>query len=159
MLESTQLIEKFYTNFQQKNWKELQSCYHDAVIFSDPVFANLQGMKAKAMWHMLVTAGKDLTISFRNIHADGAKGSCDWDAHYTFSKTGKKVHNIIHAQFEFSEGKIIKHTDAFNLWRWSGMALGLPGTLLGWTPFMQSKIRATADKSLRKFIAEHPEYN
>ena len=51
MLETTQLIEKFYINFQQKNWKELQTCYHDKVIFSDPVFRNLEGAKAKAMWH------------------------------------------------------------------------------------------------------------
>ena len=158
MQESKQLIESFYSSFQQKNWKAMQTCYHDEVLFSDPVFRNLYGPEAKAMWHMLVTAGKDLTISFQNIKADGISGSCDWDAHYTFSRTGKKVHNIIHARFDFRGGRIIKHTDSFNLWKWAGMALGPSGTLLGWTPMVKSKIRTTAEKSLSKFILEHPEY-
>ncbi len=158
MLESEKLIEKFYTGFQQKDWKGMQQCYHDKIVFSDPVFKNLKGAEVKAMWHMLTTAGKDLEISFQHIKVDGASGSCDWEAHYTFSLTGKKVHNLIQATFEFSEGKIIRHTDSFNLWRWSGMALGVTGTLLGWSPFVQSKIRKMAGKNLEKFIQEHPEY-
>ena len=136
----------------------MQSCYHDAVIFSDPVFGNLKCPEAKAMWHMLILAGKDLTLTFQNITSDGASGSCDWDAHYSFSKTGRKVHNFIHARFEFRDGKIIKHTDSFDLWKWASMALGISGALLGWTPLIQSKIRGTADKNLKKFIGEHPEY-
>lgn len=145
-------------SFQQKNWKAMQTFYHDQVVFSDPVFRNLIGGEAKAMWHMLAEAGKDLKITFQNIKSDGVTVSCDWDAFYSFSKTGRKVHNVIHARFEFSEGKIIKHLDSFNLWRWAGMALGTSGKLLGWTPIIQSKIRSGARKSLKKFIDEHPEY-
>ncbi len=158
MQTSNQLIEKFYTCFQQKDWKGMQACYHDQVIFSDPVFRNLKEGKAKAMWHMLVTAGKDLTISFQHIKTEGTIGSCDWEAQYSFSRTGRKVHNIIHAKFEFREGRIIQHRDSFSLWRWSGMALGPAGLILGWTPFMKSKIRAMAATNLTKFIQEHPEY-
>ena len=158
MLESRDLIEKFYQSFREKDWRSMQACYHDQIQFSDPVFKNLRGKEAKAMWHMLASAGKDLTISFRRINSDGVTGSCDWDAHYSFSRTGRKVHNVIHARFEFSEGRIIRHTDSFNFWRWAGMALGAAGKLLGWTPFLQLKIRSTANKSLQKFIEEHPEY-
>lgn len=159
MQDTKKIIETFYSAFQQKDWRAMQTCYHDEVLFTDPVFRNLKGPKAKAMWHMLAIAAKDLTLTFQNIDADGSKGSCDWDAHYSFSRTGRKVHNIIHARFEFSEGKIIKHTDSFNLWKWAGMALGFSGTLLGWTPLIQSKIRSNAEKGLKKFIQEHPEYN
>ena len=158
MNDSKKIIENFYTCFQQKDWRRMQSCYHDQVIFSDPVFHNLKGGEAKAMWHMLLEAGKDLKINFQNIKSDGVTASCDWDAYYSFSKTGRKVHNIIHARFEFSEGKIIKHNDSFDLWKWAGMALGTSGKLLGWTPFIQSKIRSGARKSLEKFIENHPEY-
>ncbi len=158
MNDTERVIEDFYRSFQKKDYKGIQACYHPGIIFSDPVFKNLKGNEAKAMWHMLVTAGKDLTINFKNIHSDGNTGSCDWDAHYSFSRTGRKVHNVIHAKFEFLDGKIIKHTDFFDFWRWSGMALGLPGKLLGWTPFMHEKVRATAQKSLQKFMQDHPEY-
>ncbi len=158
-MNSTELlIEKFYTSFQQKNRKGMQECYDDAVIFNDPVFQNLKGKEAIAMWHMLTEAGKDLTISFKNIKANDSAGSCDWDAHYSFSRTGKKVHNIIHAEFKFQQGKIIEHRDSFDLWRWSRMALGTSGILLGWSALVQNKIRTTAISSLNKFIAEHSEY-
>lgn len=155
----TQLIEKFYSSFQQRDWQGMQSCYHDKVNFSDPVFQNLNGGDAKAMWHMLASSAKDLKISFSNTRVDGNRGSCDWEAWYTFSKTGRPVHNRIHAEFEFADGKIIRHADTFDLTRWAGMALGLPGKLLGWTPFIQNKIRATAASGLTRFLQAHPEYS
>ena len=61
------------------------------------------------MWEMLITAGKDLKITFSDIRANDTTGTCHWEAWYTFSRTGKKVHNIIDASFEFQDGKIIQH--------------------------------------------------
>jgi ketosteroid isomerase-like protein len=158
MIETQQTITDFYTAFQKKDWQGMQECYHDKIEFSDPVFRDLKGGEAKAMWHMLAVSAKDLIVVFKNVDGETRTGSCDWDALYSFSRTGRKVHNIIHAKFEFRDGKIIKHKDTFDLWRWAGMALGTSGKLLGWTPFLQGKVRATARKSLDKFIAEHPEY-
>lgn len=153
-----QLIYKFYSSFQQKDWQGMQDCYDDKVVFSDPVFQKLKGGEARAMWHMLTAAGKDLVVTFQNVRVEGFTGSCDWDARYTFSRTGNKVHNIIHAEFEFNRGKIIRHADTFDLRRWAGMALGTAGKFLGWAPFFQAKIRGAAEKSLKKFMREHPEY-
>jgi ketosteroid isomerase-like protein len=158
MQEPKDVIEEFYSAFQRKDWKAMQSCYHQEIRFSDPVFTDLKDGKARAMWHMLTNAGKDLRITYKNIKSEGHSGSCDWEAFYSFSRTGRKVHNIIHATFEFREGKIIKHTDSFNLWTWAGMALGTSGKLLGWSPLIRSKIRNTAANNLTRFIKEHPEY-
>ncbi|MBK5279421.1 MAG: nuclear transport factor 2 family protein [Bacteroidia bacterium] len=152
------MVNKFYTCFQKKDWKGMQGCYADDVTFSDPVFQNLKGKNALAMWHMLVSAGKDLTVSSNNIKANDLSGSCDWEAHYSFSRTGRKVHNIIHAEFKFEHGKIVEHCDSFDLWRWSRMALGTSGVLLGWSSIVRNKIRGTANSSLHKFINEHHEY-
>ena len=158
-MKEAEVIEAFYKSFQQKDWKGMHACYHQDVIFSDPAFPNLKGDHARAMWHMLTTSARDLSVTFSNIKADGQHGACDWEAKYTFSKTGARVHNIIHAEFVFKDGKIIRHTDAFSLTRWAGMALGLPGKLLGWTSWMQGKIRATAAGSLAKFEASQPGYS
>jgi hypothetical protein len=147
-----QLINTFYTAFQNKDWQTMQSCYHDDVVFSDPVFRYLQGKEAKAMWHMLVTSGKDLTLQFSKVKANEKKGSCHWEAFYTFSKTGNKVHNIIDAKFEFKDGKIYAHVDSFNLWRWSSMALGVGGMLLGWSPLIKGRVRSLARRNLKKFM-------
>ena len=157
-MSNRDLVEQFYRAFQQKDWKTMQSCYHDDVVFSDPVFPNLRGQEAKAMWHMLASSAKDLTITYSNCQAYEHQGSCNWEATYSFSRTGARVHNIIQARFEFRDGKIIAHTDEFNLTRWAGMALGLPGKLFGWTSWMKQRIRDTAASGLSKFLAANPQY-
>lgn len=157
-MTNRELIETFYQSFQRGDWKGMQACYHDHIEFSDPAFPDLTGSHAKAMWHMLTTSAKDLVVTYSQVEANEATGSCDWEAKYSFSRTGAPVHNRIHAAFEFRDGKIVRHTDTFDFTRWAGMALGVPGKLLGWTPWMQNKIRATAAAGLSKFLASHPEY-
>ncbi|MDO8969867.1 MAG: nuclear transport factor 2 family protein, partial [Saprospiraceae bacterium] len=110
-----------------------------------------------AMWTMLVTAGKDLRIEFRDVRSEGNRGSAHWEAWYTFSKTGRKVHNIIEAQFEFKDGLIYRHTDQFDFARWSRQALGLTGWLLGWSGFLKNKVSSTAMKNLRRFMEKQVE--
>lgn len=158
MIKPEGLIHKLYTSFQIKDWRTMQSCYHDEAIFTDPVFQNLTSREVKAMWHMLAGAAQDLKVLFGEVKAYENKGSCRWQAWYQFSRTGRNVHNVIEAQFEFKEEKIFRHHDQFDLWRWSRMALGVPGILLGWSPIIRNKIRKTARKGLAKFILEHPQY-
>ena len=157
-MHNSALIEKFYTALQNKDWQGMQECYHDKIQFSDPVFPDLKEKKANAMWHMLVAASTDLTIEFSQVEASASNGSCHLEAKYTFSKTGRKVHNKIDATFEFKDALIIHHNDTFDLWKWSKMALGTSGLLLGWSSFMKRKIRQMASKSLDHFVAKHSDY-
>ena len=156
MTTNKALINTFYTAFQQRDFTNMIACYHPQIHFSDPAF-DLHGKQAGAMWHMLCERGKDLQVIFSDVKADANNGQAHWEAIYTFAGK-RKVHNIIDATFTFQDGKIIRHQDQFNFWRWSRMALGPAGTLLGWTPFMQKKVRTTAMQGLEKFIANHPEY-
>jgi hypothetical protein len=64
------------------------------------------------------------------------------------------VHNSIDARFELRDGKIVKHTDSFDLRRWASQALGMKGKLLGWLPPVQNAIRKQADAGLRAFMAK-----
>jgi ketosteroid isomerase-like protein len=157
MSQNRDIVNKFYQAFQQRDWKTMQACYHPEARFSDPAFPNLNSLEVKAMWHMLCENAQNFSLQYSEVTTEGDQGNCRWDARYTFSRTGHKVHNIIHAHFVFKGGLIIKHTDVFNFWRWSRMALGISGTLLGWTPFLQGKVQATARKSLIKFMQEHPQ--
>ena len=130
------------------------ACYHDQIVFEDPVFRQLKGDEAKDMWRMLLSRAADLRVNFRNVKADEEKGSANWEAMYTFTKTNRQVHNQITAQFEFKDGKIIRHTDHFNFWRWSSMALGPIGVLLGFTPMLRKKVTRQSLHLLHKFRAE-----
>jgi len=81
-----------------------------------------------------------------------------WEAKYSFGKSKRMVHNKIDANFIIQDGLIILHNDVFNLYKWSRMAFGSGGILLGWTGLMQDKIRAMAAKNLKHFMDKNPEY-
>ena len=115
----------------------MAACYAPDARFSDPVF-DLAGDEVGAMWSMLCERGRDLRVEWRDVRADDATGAAHWEARYTFSATGRPVHNVIDAAFTFSAGRIARHVDTFDLWRWSRMALGAKGALLGWTPFVRN---------------------
>ena len=104
------------------------------------------------MWQMLILRSKgNLKIEFSNIKADDFTGSANWIATYNFTRTNRNVVNRIAAEFVFQDGLIIKHTDSFDVWKWSKQAFGITGYLLGWTGFFQDKIKKQALLSLRKF--------
>src|SRR5512143_2584846 len=150
MQPNEELITKFYTSFQQRDATGMIASYDPEVQFSDPVFTDLKGDRAKAMWQMLCSRSTDLQIVFNNVQANDDVGRAHWVATYTYS--GRKVRNVIDAAFQFKNGKIVRHQDSFDLWKWAGMALGPIGVVLGWTPFIQSKIRRSAQERLEKFI-------
>jgi hypothetical protein len=157
MHPNEQLIETLYAAFAAKDYAAMQGCYGPAPTFADAVFT-LKGKEVGAMWHMLCEGGSDLTLTHRDVHADDAAGRAHWEARYTFGSTGRQVLNSIDAEFQFQARRIANHRDRFSFWRWSSQALGPMGLLLGWTPFIRNKVRATARARLDKFIRAHPEY-
>jgi ketosteroid isomerase-like protein len=152
MHPNARLIEEFYAAFAARDAARMVACYGPGMRFCDPVFAELRGAEVGAMWSMLCARGKDLRVTVSNVQADDTNGSAHWDADYTFSATGRPVHNSIDAIFLFREGRIVEHVDEFDLARWAGMALGLKGRLLGWTDFVQDAIRKQADAGLRAWM-------
>jgi len=125
---NTQLIERFYGAFAKRDADTMAACYAPDVHFSDPVFPDLRGPKAGAMWRMLTSGPGDARIELLEHDADGAQGTAHWRAHYTFTETGRPVVNDIQATFRFDNG-----------------------LLLGWTPFLRSKVRAKAGGRLDEF--------
>lgn len=118
------------------------NCYADDVVFTDPAFGELHGNDAKNMWRMLIASSKGkIKITFSDVKAEGQTGSANWVAEYIFSKSGRPVINRISAEFEFENGKIKRHKDHFDLWKWSRQALGWKGYLLGWSSFMKNKLQ------------------
>jgi len=147
------LIHELYLAFSRKDGKAMGACYHPKAVFSDPVFPRLTGEQIGSMWTMLCLQASNLEIEVYNIKVEGATGQAVWEASYEFGKPPRPVHNIIHAEFEFFEGRIIKHGDQFNFWKWSRMALGPLGLLLGWQKGVQQKIQQQAYNNLKKFMS------
>ncbi|HEY4317506.1 MAG TPA: nuclear transport factor 2 family protein [Herbaspirillum sp.] len=147
------LIHVFYRAMQAGDAEAMAACYAADVHFSDPVFEALQGDQAADMWRMLLSRAKDFQVAFDDVEANDCSGSAQWVARYTFSQTGRPVVNRIRASFEFADGKIVRHADRFDLWRWAAQALGLKGLLLGWSAPVRQAIRRQAAAGLAAFRA------
>lgn len=153
-----EIIQSFYTAFANGDAETMVSHYHKDVVFKDPAFGELKGDEARYMWKMLIERSKgNLKINFSAVDAYDHSGSANWKAEYTFSPTGRKVINKISARFKFEGDKIIKHTDEFDMYRWSQQALGWKGYLLGWTDFLQKKVREQSRKLLMSYIRKQNE--
>ena len=130
----------------------MADCYHSDADFDDPVFQKLHGSEIGMMWKMLCLQSASLEIGYENVHADDKTGQADWSAKYAFGRAKRMVHNKIHAEFIVEDGKIIKHTDHFGFWKWSRMAMGPLGLILGWNSIVKVNIRKQARVNLTKFI-------
>lgn len=150
------LLDRFYGAFARRDGAAMAACYTPDATFSDPVFPGLSGPQVGGMWRMLCERGKDLQVVHSAVQADDAGGTAHWEADYTFSQTGRPVHNVIDARFGFRDGLIASHVDSFDLWAWTRMALGASGLLLGWSPLVQGPLRKKARQGLDAWMAKHP---
>jgi len=141
--KNAELLDHLYASFRKRDAAAMASCYLPDATFNDPIF-DAKGVEVADMWAMLCDRGRDLVLDWRVIAADDSQGAAHWEPRYTFSVTGRPVHNIIDSQFTFRDGKIATHVDSWSLWRWSRMALGGKGAVLGWAPFVKKAIRAEA---------------
>lgn len=146
------LIEHLYASFRRRDGAAMAACYQPDATFRDPIFA-VSGAEVADMWAMFCDRGRDLVLEWRDVRADDATGAAHWEPRYTFSVTGRPVHNRIDSRFTFRDGRIASQVDSFSLWRWSRMALGPKGAVLGWAPFVQSAIRSEARRGFEGWRA------
>jgi ketosteroid isomerase-like protein len=147
---SADVVERLYAAFDRRDGEAMAALYAPDGHFRDPVFGDLTGAEAGAMWRMLTRTARDLKVEL----AEHDDTSAHWIATYTFSATGRPVVNDVRARIVVKDGLIVDHVDEFSFWKWSRQALGTKGLVLGWTPFLRSKVGGTAKAGLDKFIAK-----
>lgn len=152
MHPNEQLLEKFFNALQRKDINAVIECLDQEVVYSDPIFKNLQGRTTRAYWHMMLEKLPDLKVEYKNIKANDNSGSACWYCIYNYTKTDRLIRYKIKAKFKFKDGKIFSHTDSYSLWRWAGKALGLTGYFLGFTAFVRNQIRTDAINGLNIYM-------
>ena len=152
---NAELLTRFYEGFAKLDAAPMRAVYAPDAHFSDPAFPDLRGADIGAMWTMLSQTAKDFRLEFRDVTADDRFGTVHWEAWYRFG--GKRpVHNVIDAKFTFENGLVTRHIDTFDFWRWSRQALGVPGLLLGWSPFLKKAVNTRAAAGLAQWKAKQP---
>ena len=152
-------LNNFYQAFSQLDPDGMAACYADSAQFADEAFTLRGKREVMGMWRMLCAATQagnraDWRLQWQDVQASESDGQAHWQAHYRFSSTRRMVHNRIEGRFTFDEqGRILTHHDRFNFWRWSWMALGVPGLVLGWSPFFRKQVCKQARANLDRFLA------
>jgi SnoaL-like domain len=149
-------IERFYSAFAQLDGQAMQACYAPSATFRDEAFRLSGPREIGGMWRMLCDTTKAKGMAHWKLHTSAiTERSAHWEAHYLFSSTGRLVHNKIDAEFEFdAQGLITQHVDRFDFWAWSRQALGTPGLLLGWSPWLRGKVQQQAAAQLQRYLAK-----
>lgn len=150
-MDNRELLNTFYTAFSKTDAEKMVACYHEDIIFQDPAFGTLHGIKAKNMWRMLLSRNSEIKIDYQIIHCDEATGKVEWIAHYAFGPSKRPVINKVQGKFKFKDGKIFAHKDTFDFWKWSRQAIGPIGYLLGWSSFFKKSIQKKTNKLLASF--------
>lgn len=141
-------VETYWDALANKAATTMASCYAPGATFQDPVF-NLQGVGIGKMRQNLFGSASDLQIQTDPLTVDGNKATGTWHASYTCTMAGRMVHYTNHSTFEAQDGVIVAQQDHFNLWKWTRMALGSNGKVLGCTPLVRKKVRTMATKRLK----------
>lgn len=148
------MLNELFNCLNEKDHQRMAAYYDPDARFEDIAF-NLRGRKRiHAMWHMI--SETDLRASFKVLHADDRSGDVDLTDDYTFSDTGRGVHNPIRSRFRFRDGVIVEQRDECDALRWGIQALGPVKGRLSW--LFPAKRRSMAMKKLETFIESHPEY-
>lgn len=142
----------FWDALGAKDAEAMATFYSHDATFEDEVF-RLRGRECGLMWRMLFQGAADLRVRTHALKVERGVAHGTWEAWYTFSATGRKVHNRIHTRLVVRDGAIVDHHDRFPFWRWSRQALGAKGWLLGWTPLVRAAVRRQARKRLEKWVA------
>jgi ketosteroid isomerase-like protein len=150
------VLHRLFTALNHDDHATMAACYHPEATFHDIAFDLRRRPRIHGMWHMICERS-DVKATFEIVRADDREGWVNLVDDYTFSDTGKPVHNIIESRFRFKDGLIIDHTDTCDPRAWATMALGdgPAGFLAGRIRLMRS---LKARWKLWKFTRPYPEY-
>lgn len=151
------VIHKLYQAFQHHDGEAMASVYHPDATFEDPAFGTLKGKEIGAMWKFLLELSqRQIAIRYSQVDVHNGIGTAHWDADYRFSLTGFYIDNHIDSRFSFKDGLIYSQQDHFDFHRWSALAIGLPGQLLGGTPFLKAYFQSQVRQRLADWMKTHP---
>ena len=87
------LLQRLFTSLDRHDRTTMAGCYDSAAKFTDIAFDLKNGKEIHAIWHMICEG--DIRTTFDVVHADDHTAEVNVIDDYTFSSTGRKVHNVI----------------------------------------------------------------
>ena len=129
----------------------MAASYSDHGSFCDPAFGELDVIKVRKMWQMLCARGRDLKVDFQIHDHSPDSATVLWQAEYTFSQTKRKVRNSVLTNMTVKDGKIIRHVDQFDFFKWAQQAFGLPMAMVILLPPVKKALMVKFRQALDRY--------
>lgn len=155
MHTNEKLIHCYLRALRERDLQTMQMCYHGSITYEDDLFRELRKEEVGAMWEMRFGENPVWEVEYREVEASNVWGRAYWTLTYGHSKSGKPRRRHIVARFTFYEGKILYHSDAFNLYNWVKETQGAWWRFLVWFSPFRYFLRAGAHRRLKRFQETH----
>lgn len=151
--ENAASITAFYTALRRADTHAMLELYSPDASFEDPMFGLLDARQARGMWRMLTRSGQGVKVALSHVWANDTDGGAHVDSEFVFPQTGRTVNNHVEASFKFDGGKMVHHSEAYDLHAWIRMALGVPSV----TPELEAQFRGQFQGGLAQMLAAMPD--
>ena len=143
------IVNLFFASLKSRNIEKMMEIYHSKIIYSDPLYGLLKQEDVIKRWQLLLEENVIEDIQIMDIKEyDDEYAMAHWNCTFYYTITQKKVTLSIKSFFKIENNLIIEQSDAYRLSKFISKAYGIKGLLLGWTKFMQHRVKKTALKKI-----------
>ncbi len=147
MSNKIDLVKQFYDALNRGDYKFVNRLYHSDARYKDEIF-DFQGAEIHALWYSATRPEMKLFAKLESIHEENDKVVTEWIMTYTLDVINRRISLREKGTFVFQGEKIIKHTDEYDFWSWCTQAFGIIGRALGWSVWLQNRVKKQARKSV-----------
>lgn len=105
-----------------------------------------------ALWYSSMKPDMDLKVKVDSIEQHQDFVVTNWTISYTITSINKRITLDEIGRFEFEDGLIVRHTDAYSFYSWCTQAFGVAGMLASWSNWLRNKVRNQAYSSINANI-------
>jgi len=145
------VLNTFLRALAQRDVEAMIRCYTTTATYHSPIFPQVEGDTLTATWQWFCAKAPDLTMVVDEQAFEANTARVQWTATYTFPKTGRPVVQVTDSIFVFEGPQLCRHEDRFDLHRWSHMALGPLGRVLGGRRWLQRSLQRAAAERVARF--------
>src|SRR5919202_5003259 len=121
---SEETATKFFSSYQNHDFRGMQSCLDENIHFQDFAF-DIKGHRVFAMWHLFCSETDSRppvdVPHFEIINASSDFLKAKYRVRYLFGESKKPVDYEIEAHLLLEDGKISEHRDISDIREWARM--------------------------------------
>jgi limonene-1,2-epoxide hydrolase len=142
-----EIVKEFYKALDSGDYRTVNEFYHKNAHYKDEIF-DFKGLEIHALWYTATLPDMELSAELESIREEEDAIYTEWVMSYTLDIIKRRIRLKEKGKFTFQEGKIIEHTDKYDFWTWCIQAFGIIGRALGWSNWLQNRVRSQAKKSV-----------